>query len=235
MSAAPPAGRRDVLGFAHRGGAAHGPDNRLDTFRTALALGATGLESDAWVTADGQVVLDHEGTHRLEDGRAHAIAQLSRDRLAADVPTLDELYAACGTDFELALDVRHPDVAAAVVAVARAHGAAQRLWLVAAAHDLMVGWDRFGPQVRLALSLRLVERSRAAVRAAADAGADAVNMRWPWWSRRFVDHVHDQGMKAFAYDTQRERTMRHCLRLGVDGLFSDHVDRLHHAIAPTAR
>lgn len=221
--------------FAHRGGRAHGPDNRLDTFATALSLGAPGLETDAWLTADGVVVLDHDGSHRDGRARKRPIGQARRDQLPPDMATLDELYDRCGTDFDIAIDVRHPDVAAAVVDVARRHGAAARLWLVAAAHDLMAGWSELGDSVHIALSLRLVERSRTAVDAAAEAGADAINMRWPWWSRRFVDDVHAHGMQAFAYDVQRPWTIRRCVALDVDGVFSDDVARLRQAIAPTSR
>jgi len=40
---------------------AHAPENTLGAFTLALRLGANGLESDAWTTADGHVVLDHDG------------------------------------------------------------------------------------------------------------------------------------------------------------------------------
>ena len=62
-----PSLRRPPIGFAHRGGMAHAPENTLEAFRLALRLGASGLESDAWLTADGVVVLHHDrsiGTFR---------------------------------------------------------------------------------------------------------------------------------------------------------------------------
>ncbi|HKY78076.1 MAG TPA: glycerophosphodiester phosphodiesterase family protein, partial [Acidimicrobiia bacterium] len=37
------------IGFAHRGARAQAPENTLEAFALALRLGATGLESDAWV------------------------------------------------------------------------------------------------------------------------------------------------------------------------------------------
>jgi len=46
-----------MYAFAHRGGRGHGRDNEIATFVEALRRGATGLETDAWVTSDGQVVL----------------------------------------------------------------------------------------------------------------------------------------------------------------------------------
>ena len=53
--------RSPPLLFAHRGGRAHAPENTLEAFRRAVDLGATGLESDVWLTSDGQPVLDHDG------------------------------------------------------------------------------------------------------------------------------------------------------------------------------
>ncbi|MCB1039054.1 MAG: glycerophosphodiester phosphodiesterase, partial [Acidimicrobiales bacterium] len=49
------------LGFAHRGARAHARENTLEAFSLALRLGATALESDVWLTADGIPVLDHDG------------------------------------------------------------------------------------------------------------------------------------------------------------------------------
>ena len=214
------------LGFAHRGGRGHGHDNRLETFREALSRGATGLETDAWLTADGVVVLDHDGVHRAAKRRHKPMAEVRRDELPAHVTSLGELYAQCGTDFDLAIDVRLPDVAAAVVEVARRHGAAERLWLVGGTPDLLAAWQGLDHTGHFAMSIRLIERDRAVITAAHAAGADALNMRWPWWTTSYVRRVHDAGLLAFAYDVQSARAMRRCVRLGVDGVFSDHVSRL---------
>ena len=122
--------RPDRIGFAHRGGSGHGPDNQLDTFAAALRLGATALETDAWVTADGVVVLDHDGVLREARRRREPIAQVRRDQLPAHVPSLDELYDRCGTAMELAVDVSSARIAVEVAAVAARRGASSRLWLV---------------------------------------------------------------------------------------------------------
>jgi glycerophosphoryl diester phosphodiesterase len=113
-----------------------------------------------------------------------------------------------------------------VVDVATAHGADGRLWLVGGTPELLLHWQDHGSGARLAMTIHLRDRGRSAVRRAKDAGADAINMRWPWWTRDLVDHVHDQGLLAFGYDAQRRWTLAHCVRLGLDGVFSDHVDRL---------
>src|SRR5256885_11529810 len=116
------------IAFAHRGARAHARENTLEAFALALRLGATGLESDVWCTADGVAVLDHDGQvgSRL---RRRSIGDVRRAQLPAHIPTLDDLYTECGTDFELSLDVKDPAAIGATVAAARAAGVANPMWL----------------------------------------------------------------------------------------------------------
>ena len=75
------------IGFAHRGARAHAPENTLDAFALALRLGATGLETDLWLTADGVPVLDHDGVVRRR-GRQRPIAAVAKSALPASIPPL---------------------------------------------------------------------------------------------------------------------------------------------------
>lgn len=50
--------RRAVVG--HRGNSAHAPENTLESFRQAVALGVDSLEFDVRLTADGKVVVMHD-------------------------------------------------------------------------------------------------------------------------------------------------------------------------------
>lgn len=226
---------RAVRGFAHRGGRAHGPDNTLAAFRAALARGATGLETDAWVTADGVVVLDHDGVHRVARRRHEPMSAVRRGELPAHIPSLEELYSSCGADFDLAIDIREPEVAGAVVDVADAAGATSRLWLVAPVWRLLPAWRELHGDVHLAHTMDVRARSMRNVVAARDAGAEAVNLRAVWWTSSFVRRVHDAGLLAFGYDAQTTWSLQRALRHGVDAVFSDHVDRMTNAIAASAR
>ena len=94
--------------FAHRGARAHAPENTLEAFALALKLGASGLESDVWLTADGVAVLDHDGV--VKTGlRKRPIREFRRDELPSHIPTLAELLHTCGTDYALSLDLKDPD------------------------------------------------------------------------------------------------------------------------------
>ena len=228
---------RPPVGFAHRGARAHAAENTLDAFRLALRLGATGLESDVWLTADGLAVLDHDGVVR-SGLRKRRFADLDRAELPGHVLTLPELYAACGTAFELSLDVKDAAAASSVVAAAREAGAEGRLWLCHPSWETVAGWRDLSPTARLVDSTRRrfmkegVERRAATL---SDAGVDAVNLHHTDWTTGFVTLFHRFDVLALAWDCQHTHVLLEVLRMGVDAVFSDHTDRMQEAIAQVSQ
>ena len=200
----------------------------------ALRLGATGLESDVWLTADGVAVLDHDG--KVKAGlRSRPIAGLDRRSLPAHVPTLEDLYAGCGTGFELSLDIKDPAAAPIVAAVARAAGAGapERLWLCHPDWELLAEWRNDLDDVRLVNSTKMREMRKGPERRAAQlsaAGIDTVNLHYEEWTGGLTTLFHRFGVLAFGWDAQHERILRNLLRMGIDGVFSDHVDRMVDAL-----
>jgi len=209
---------------------AHAPENTLEAFRHALAMGAPGLETDAWLTADGAVVLHHDGAVR-RGVRRRAIAEVGRADLPATVPTLDELYAACGTNFELSVDVGDAATGPAVVEAARAADptAPKRLWLCHPDHRLLAEWRRQFPDVHLINSVRLRTVKEGAERRAAElaaTGVDGINLHYTEWTGGLTALFHRFELVGFGWDAQHERIIRELVAMGVDGVYSDHVDRL---------
>lgn len=229
-----PSLRVPPVGFAHRGARADAPENTIEAFLLARRLGASGLESDVWLTADGEAVLDHDGVVR-SGVRRRSIADVVRADLPDHIPTLAELYEACGTGAELSLDVKDPAAAPRVVAVAREAGgdALGRLWLCSPEWQLAATWRELSDDVRLVDSTRLkrmkegTERRAAAI---ADAGIDAVNLHWSDWSGGLVTLFHRFERHAFGWDAQYRRQLDALLAMGIDGVFSDHVERMVDAL-----
>lgn len=217
-----------LIAFAHRGARAERPENTVEAFLRALELGANGLETDAWLTADGEVVLDHDGVMGPLWKR-RAISACSRDELPPHIPTLGQLYAACGTDFELSIDVKDPAALSPLVEVARAADAAERLWLCHHDWRPMAAWRRHIPECHLVESTNLAwmkEGLAARVSALAAAGLDAVNLHRTQWSEGAVREVHAVGLKAFGWDAQTSDDLAALVTVGVDGVYSDHVERM---------
>lgn len=197
-------------------------------------MGATGLESDVWLTADGVAVLDHDG--KVRSGlRSRPIGSLARSSLPAHVPTLEDLYAECGTGFELSLDIKDPAAASTVAAVARAAGAGapEHLWLCHPNWELLAEWRKELDDVRLVNSTRMREMRMGPERRAAQlsaAGIDTINLHYEEWTGGLTTLFHRFGVLAFGWDAQHERILKNLLRMGIDGVFSDHVDRMVDAL-----
>jgi glycerophosphoryl diester phosphodiesterase len=230
-----PALRTPPIAFAHRGARAQAPENTLEAFVLAQRLGATGLESDVWLTADGEPVLDHDG---LVGGRVRRrpIAALTRAELPTHIPTLADLYATCGAGIELSLDVRDPAAFDAVVAVARAAGgdALSHLWLCHPRWEQVVEWRAGDDEVRLVNSSRLDRVKEGAERRAATLaakGIDAVNFHHLDWTGGLTTLFHRFGVLAFGWDAQTPRVLTELLDAGIDGVYSDHVDRMVQAVS----
>jgi glycerophosphoryl diester phosphodiesterase len=226
------------LGFAHRGARAEARDNTIASFRRALELGANALESDAWVTAEGTVVLDHDGVVR-RGLRRRPISAVALDQLPAHIPTLAGLWAECGTAFHLSLDVKDPVAALAVLGEAEAADAVERVWLCSPRADLLEEWRHRSERVGLVLSTR---RDRLGgpgtvgpIEALPGLGIDAVNLRDREWDAGLVEAVHAAGLLAFGWDAQSEAQLERLMSLGLDGVYSDHVGRMLAALRGQAR
>jgi glycerophosphoryl diester phosphodiesterase len=228
-----PSMRRPPLGFAHRGARAHAPENTIEAFALAARLGATGLETDVWVTADGVAVLDHDGVVR-RGVRRRPIAEVARAELPAHIPSLAELYDAVGTALPLSIDVKDPAAFGPTVAAARDAGAAERLYLCHPDWELVATWRTDAPDVKLVDSTRIGKIKEGPERRAMslrDAGIDVVNMHESDWTGGLTTLFHRFGLECFGWDAQLPRQLDALLHLGIDGVYCDHVDRMVDALA----
>jgi glycerophosphoryl diester phosphodiesterase len=223
-----------VITFAHRGARAERPENTLSAFERALELGASGLESDAWLSSDGEVVLVHDAAFRRGLRKVRVASTTAAELSEFDVPRLADLYATCGTAYELSIDAKEPAVMRAMADVARAAGAPERLWICSPDLDELRALRDPLVDVRLVHSPgygRLppanFERHCADLAAA---GIDALNLHHADWTLGTVTLAHRFDLRAFAWDTQETRHILAMLRHGIDGVYCDRVDRMVAAV-----
>ncbi len=216
--------------FAHRGARAHAQENTIEAFELALRLGASGLESDVWLTADRVAVLDHDGV--VKKGlRKRPISEFDRADLPDHIPTLLDLLMACGTDYSLSLDLKDPDSAASIVEVIRGLDPAllERTWLCEAGLNRVIELrEMFGDTpIRLLQTTRLERINGTPERRAEYLSRhriDGINLHRTDWSGGLVTLFHRFGLHAFGWDMQHEHELRDGLRMGLDAVYSDRVD-----------
>ena len=174
------------------------------------------------------------GLFELRQGRALYVTDPGLPALRA---TLADLYGELGSDFELSLDLKEPDVTAPLLRVARDAGAVGRLWLCARDMADLEAARREDPDVRLVHSMGRRNYGDALERhanALANAGIAAVNLPHTEWSLGLVTLAHRFGLLAFAWDVQEYRRIRAVLQMGIDGIDSDHVERMVAAVGEWA-
>ena len=222
------------IAFGHRGARAHARENTLEAFSLALEMGATGVESDVWLTADQVAVLDHDGVFGRFFWRRR-IGRFKQADLPSHVPSLVDLYDRCGVGYQLSLDVK--DVAAidAVVAAATDAGAAEKLWAVHPDVDLLEEWRQRWPDLRLVCSTRVNRMSDSPERFAArlaEVNVEAINLPAKQWTGGLTTLFHRFDRLCFAWGAEYERVLTDLVRMGIDAIYSDHVDRLVAALKP---
>jgi glycerophosphoryl diester phosphodiesterase len=121
-----------------------------------------------------------------------------------------------------------------VVQQATALGAVDRLWLCHEDWRQVARWRQLSPDVHLVDSTSLTRIGEGLARRSAllaDAGVDAVNLHRRDWSRSLVETVHEHGRAAFAWDAQRRPVIVRLVVMGVDAVYSDHVEVMMAALA----
>jgi len=176
---------RPVIG--HRGNRAFAPENTLESFLEAVALGVDAVEFDVHVSRDGVPVVFHDATlERTTDGigtlasrsvaelkRLDAGARFTRDNgrtfpwrgRGVTVSTFDELIEALPSQLPCIIDVKTPAATEPLRHAVRRHGMAARI--------IVAGFD---PQATRPL--------RGAGFALGASAPDVVALLWPALLRR---------------------------------------------------
>ncbi len=227
---------RPPIGFAHRGARANAPENTIEAFALALRLGASGIESDVWMTSDAVAVLDHDGVVGRRP-RRRPITEVHSSELPAHIPTLRTLYELIGSTVDFSIDVKDPAAAAEVIACARDVGAESRLWLCHPSRDILCAWRSLSPEVHLVESIQASKFEGSPelhIARSAEMGVDVLNLHHSEWTGGLIAMVHRFELLAFGWDAQFERVLDGLLDAGIDGVYSDHVDVMMNSLANAA-
>jgi glycerophosphoryl diester phosphodiesterase len=137
---------RPVIG--HRGNAAHAPENTLESFAQALALGADALEFDVRLSRDGVPVVVHDASLLRTTGRPELVADLTLADLGdvdaggtftpdggatfpyrgagLTIPTLAEMLERFASRVPVIIEVKIPEAVEATKSALREAGADDR-------------------------------------------------------------------------------------------------------------
>ncbi|MEN0083871.1 MAG: glycerophosphodiester phosphodiesterase family protein [Leifsonia sp.] len=230
--------------IAHRGLALDAPENTLLAFLRALSAGATHLETDIHVSADGVAVIAHDPGLGRVAGREVQVSQLT-------MPELRRIELGHGQGFcslaealdafpeaRFNIDVKDLRAAAPAVEVIRTARAQDRVLITSFATDRRRAVaDAFpgiasspavpefapalvGAKLGVAPLVRRSLRGFAAVQIPERRGPVRIV------TRRTVERFHAAGAEVHVWTVNDPKDMARLLDLGVDGIVTDRCDLL---------
>ena len=225
--------------FAHRGASAHAAENTRESFQLALKLGATGLETDCWVTKDDQVVLDHDGVVKggiLSKLRPKKISEIASSELPNSIPSYDQLLRLSPDDASISIDVCDTRAMPLIAASTSDKDNPGRIFICHPDIRVLESWKVLYPEFRYVNSIRLSKIVEGPERRCADLAnfrIDVLNMHHKDWNGGLVSLAHRFNIGAFSWDLQHDEQLQTAFLMGVDAVYRDWPDRMTDAFNKT--
>lgn len=214
------------LAFAHRGGAAHGPENSWTAFGHAVKLGYAYLETDARATADDRLVAFHDRTlDRVTDARgpigARRYADLATIRVADSepIPLIEDLLDNW-PDIRFNIDLKDEAGIRLLPEVLRRTGAWDRVCVTSFSGARLRTFRGLADHpVCMAVAPLAIAAMRCGMRIAPHGRCLQVPGRIA--SGGFIRRAHALGLAVHVWTINDTPEMTRLLDLGADGIMTD--------------
>ncbi len=227
--------------FAHRGASGHAPENTIESFDLAIAMGTKSIETDVKATLDGQLVLFHDyGVGKFPLYRpllTMTASQLQRRQHRAagvDVPRVVDAFLHYHRKKQLkeitwSVDVPSHFVKNRLIAIAKAFRNLESLYICNEQLSPLVRWGRDGlARDRLVWSIRDREIARlgsdGVIASCKRHDIGIINVKEGWLSRRMASAIHAAGLRLFVWDCHDERRITRALSLCPEAIYSNFPD-----------
>lgn len=228
--------------IAHRGASGHAPENTIAAFERAVQLGAGFIETDLHLTRDARFVAIHDDTvNRTSNGRGrvrdHTLEELraldvglwyDRQFAGQRIPTLEEILAfARKYDIAFYLEIKHRVALGmdhALVGVLQKAENAARTVVISFDASTLAPLPKLDPGIMMGL---LADRAQPGlVKAATELAARQLCLRADLITPELVDRARAADLQVVAWTVNDLKQMRSLIQAGVDGIMTDHPDRL---------
>ncbi len=228
--------------FAHRGASAYAPENTLAAFELAVRQQANGIELDAKLSGDGQVIVIHDqtlerttnGTGRVSQTPLAAIKELDAGEhfdtrfRGETVPTLSEVFGAVGEKTFINVELTNYEspgdlLAEKVAKLVNYHHLSDRLLFSSFNPIVLRRIHRLLPEVPLGF-LALPAGAGSLVRSILGRWLvpyQALHPEFNDITNKLVQGCHQRGHRIYTYTVNQVESMIMCFKLGVDGIITD--------------
>jgi glycerophosphoryl diester phosphodiesterase len=235
------------IAFAHRGGAAHAPENSWTAFEHAVKLGYAYLETDARATSDGKLMAFHDRTlDRVTDAcgpigtRSYAEVAALRVAGSEPIPLIEDLLGAW-PDVRFNIDLKDEPGISLLPGVLRRTGAWDRVCVTSfSGSRLRAARGLFDRPVCMATSPAAIAAVRCTIGLRQRPGSHTrlLASRLSGWDTRctqvpgrvataaFMRRAHALGLDVHVWTINDRAEMTRFLDLGADGIMTDDIETL---------
>jgi glycerophosphoryl diester phosphodiesterase len=228
--------------IAHRGASLYAPENTLASFKLAVCQGADGIELDAKLCADGNVVVIHDKTVDRTTSASGKVADMTLEELkkldagsqfdvsykGEMIPTLHEVFEAVGRQIMINIDLTNyyspfDSLPVKVAEIVSQHNLA---------HSIL--FSSFNP-----IALRRIKHliPEASIGLIALGGIKG-RLMLGWFGRflipyqsihpairdvtpNLLNRAHQLGHRVNVYTVNQASDMERLFKMGIDGIFTD--------------
>ena len=244
------------LAFAHRGGAAHAPENSWSAFEHAVKLGYVYLETDARATSDGKLVAFHDrNLERVTDAegpiglKPYRVVAALRVAGSEPIPLIEDLLGAW-PDLRFNIDLKDEAGIPLLPGVLRRTGAWDRVCVTSfSGARLRTARKLLDHPVCMTTSPSATAAVRCSIGASSPGPGRALEPPRRMLARRlakagvrcaqvpgrvatgsFVRRAHALGLDVHVWTINDRAGMNRFLDLGADGIMTDDIETLRQVL-----
>lgn len=233
-----------IINYAHRGASGYRPENTMSAFEHALAIGATGIETDVQMTRDGKLVLIHDESLKRTTGRDALVAEVDYSELqqldagswyapeysTERVPSLEQLLELTkNTDTIINIELKngiilYSGMEQKVIDTVRAFDRSDRIIISSFNHYSLAECHQLAPDI--ATGILYMEGLYRPWDYAQTIGASYLHPHHYAAIAEWVTEAAQQGKHYNPFTVNEEKEMSRLIAMGVAGIITDYPDRL---------
>lgn len=209
--------------IGHRGAPAEEPENTRSSFQRALDLGAAAVELDVQLTRDGRLAVIHDetlerttnGHGRVRDFDLADLKELDAGR-GEPIPALEEVLELARGRAQLAVELKQPEAASALLEVFRKHQAFEAATVISFWHPAVKALKEAEP--RLHTGVLMVGCPADPVALAHAARADTLVLNYRYVDRELVKAAHRQEIGVIVWNIDDPEILEPYLSLNLEAI-----------------
>ncbi len=201
--------------IGHRGAMGHAPENTIESFEKAIALGCDEIETDVWLLDDDRLVITHDRpSPNGRYGTLDEVLELCRGRVGVNVEVKDEA------------DETHARRTGAAAAARIAQRRDPDAYVSSFWWGALSAAREAAPDVRRAFVFSGSPDGHALLSSAKALGLWAIHPNQAYVTAEMVGAAHAAGLQVNTWTANEPADIARLVSLGVDGIMSNWPERV---------